>query len=416
MYGIVWFKEEEEVKEQILERIQAEGIDSKLYAEIEANTQPLDLKPDFLLDDLPERINGQDQKEMLLIPEGTAFVGEGEIEEYTVDYILDHIDEFIAKASPENDEPAKATEIYLYPFYMDKTPVSNLEYKQFCEAAKHPTPTHWKDGQFHENAADLPVVNISIEDAQAYAQWTGKELPTEVEWEKACRGAKGCLYSWGDEWDAARVKNKSGEVGKQFDREFEELNSTYHEGYGMVRFKKHRFTLPPHPNTQFDEEEFLTFLEGSISFTVEEKQKVVDAIPKLSQAQIEELLRILHEEKEKFSKLDKKHEAQLMALSKQHYTDLMMPELHKMYLKSMRKPGDNSSPYGVADMVGTVYEMTCTELNKQFVLKGGSWFDGNPQESCKAYSRQFISPRQKRMDVGFRCVKPIFCREDAEKL
>ncbi|MGD8386985.1 MAG: SUMF1/EgtB/PvdO family nonheme iron enzyme, partial [Desulfobacteraceae bacterium] len=53
-----------------------------------------------------------------------------------------------------------------------------------------------------------PVVQVSLEDAMAFAAWTGKRLPTEQEWEAAMRTQEGFLYPWGNEWkkDACNVE------------------------------------------------------------------------------------------------------------------------------------------------------------------------------------------------------------------
>jgi formylglycine-generating enzyme required for sulfatase activity len=45
-----------------------------------------------------------------------------------------------------------------------------------------------------------PVVHVSLEDARAFASWTGKRLPTEIEWEAAARSALGHIFPWGNEW------------------------------------------------------------------------------------------------------------------------------------------------------------------------------------------------------------------------
>ena len=62
--------------------------------------------------------------------------------------------------------------------------------------------------------------------------------------------------------------------------------------------------IPPHPQTQFDDDYFLQLLEGSISLTLEEKKRVIEAIPRLEQWQIDELIKIFEEEKVKFAELE----------------------------------------------------------------------------------------------------------------
>jgi hypothetical protein len=72
--------------------------------------------------------------------------------------------------------------------------------------------------------------------------------------------------------------------------------------------------IPEHPNTKFDERKFLQLLTGSISLLKAEKWKIVESIPKLSQFQIDELMKILEEEKSKFAELSKEHGQQLQQL------------------------------------------------------------------------------------------------------
>jgi len=82
-------------------------------------------------------------------------------------------------------------------FYIDETEVSNAEYKRFCDATGHAPPV----SADYASKADHPVAGVTKEDADAYAAWAGKRLPTEEEWEKAGRGPDGRAYPWGsDPW------------------------------------------------------------------------------------------------------------------------------------------------------------------------------------------------------------------------
>jgi len=90
--------------------------------------------------------------------------------------------------------------VFLPAFYIDQTEVTNEAYAKFCKATQHAVPPG-----FAEAKPDLPVVNVTITDAEAFAQWAGKRLPTSKEWEKAFRGVDGWSYPWGNDQDARRA-------------------------------------------------------------------------------------------------------------------------------------------------------------------------------------------------------------------
>ena len=98
-------------------------------------------------------------------------------------------------------------------YAIDLTPVTNAEYEEFLNASGYKPRhqdnflKHWVDGKPPAGKEDHPVVYVDLNDARAYAQWAGKRLPTDAEWQYAAEGPKGLKYPWGDRMESDRVQH-----------------------------------------------------------------------------------------------------------------------------------------------------------------------------------------------------------------
>ena len=110
---------------------------------------------------------------------------------YKSEMVLVPAGEFTMGSDSDDEESKPAHKITLPAFYIDKYEVTNAQYKEFCDATQRSYPLNpsWNKNYFTDRP-NAPVLGISFDDAKAYAEWAGKRLPTEQEWEKAA--------SWSD--------------------------------------------------------------------------------------------------------------------------------------------------------------------------------------------------------------------------
>ena len=122
-----------------------------------------------------------------------------------------------AKWAQKGEKPAH--EVFVEGFWIDRTPVTNEEYRRFVQATTHQKPKHWEGGRIPKGKEAHPVVCVSWRDARAYCRWRSGQagvairLPTEAEWEKAARGTHEWLYPWGDEFDQRKCNSAEGGAG-----------------------------------------------------------------------------------------------------------------------------------------------------------------------------------------------------------
>ncbi len=155
---------------------------------------------------LPDK--AENSPEMVLVPAGkfTMHVEYRRREGLSLDSLV--IDERGVRYSMTKD-------ICLDAFYIDRTEVTNEQFKTFLDQSSYKPRwpenflKHWQNGSCPKGKGKHPVVWVSLEDAQAYARWAGKRLPTEAEWQKAVQGTDGRIWPWGNLYDPAKANMDS---------------------------------------------------------------------------------------------------------------------------------------------------------------------------------------------------------------
>ena len=150
---------------------------------------------------------------MIIVPEGEAYMGSKE----TIGFL---------------GSRWQAVPVYkakLSPFLIDKYPVTNQEFDRFTGITGYRSEGNWRK-YYTPMTGGHPVINVSWNDANQYANWLGKRLPTQVEWERAARGTDFRTYPWGNGWD----KNKCNNL------RMNDQNLTAH----MLNIEKGRGTIP----------------------------------------------------------------------------------------------------------------------------------------------------------------------------
>ena len=152
-----------------------------------------------------------DGKEMVLIPAGSFEMG-------------DHFNE-AGSALPVHT-------VTLDAFYMDTHEVTVGQFEQFVNQSGY-SYDKWNDVAKYSPGDEYPMIDVSWNDTVAYAEWAGKRLPTEAEWEYAARGGLfGRRYPWGDEITQDDA-NYSGIGGKDQWKYNAPVGSFEANGYGL---------------------------------------------------------------------------------------------------------------------------------------------------------------------------------------
>ncbi len=146
-------------------------------------------------------------EDMALIPAGLFLLGvsDEDIKDMNKTLKSMNMEELkIDKSDIEDEMPRQI--ISLDGFYIDKYEVTNEQFQKFVNATNYKSQGNWENW-YKTGQENYPVRGITRYDANTYAEWLGKELPTEFQWESAAKGGGGYIFPWGNSFDATGLAN-----------------------------------------------------------------------------------------------------------------------------------------------------------------------------------------------------------------
>jgi formylglycine-generating enzyme required for sulfatase activity/predicted MPP superfamily phosphohydrolase len=202
----------EALKKAVLNRDKAIAIAAfdalETIGEVEGIKRPL---PEWMV----QIVNSKDNAPMALIPAGTFLYGSRDDD----------------KVAYSDEKPQRVVD--LPAFYMDIFPVTNEQYAAFLNAKglgkRKLDEWIFLEGDWQKERCRIklkgkvyevekgfdkhPVIYVTWHGAKAYAEWAGKRLPTEQEWEKTARGPEGRTYPWGNRFEKDRCNSWESRKG-----------------------------------------------------------------------------------------------------------------------------------------------------------------------------------------------------------
>jgi formylglycine-generating enzyme required for sulfatase activity len=149
------------------------------------------------------------------LPEGMVYIPGGEFHFLVYNRWREGLNNEKFEMGPLGQWYVTEKVVNLKPFFIDKTEVTNAQFKKFLDVSGYKPQhsnnflKHWKGGMYPEGGANYPVIWIDLEDAKAYARWSGKEIPSEEQWQLAAQGKDGRLYPWGNAYDLTKANVRS---------------------------------------------------------------------------------------------------------------------------------------------------------------------------------------------------------------